>query len=467
MEQKHNLWLLQLFASSVCNLNCEYCYLQDNEKNNSYAILNKKIQEAWLNGEYIKNIKKVFNEINSDPNSLKLISFWGGEPLIMVKNLFLSIEPLLSFFPNVNEIFFSTNFSKIDNLVDFICLLDHIKKTPLTFDLQLSIDAPPGELQSFGHNIDWNIYKQNINIFLKDLSLKNKLKNVKINIFFHSTALIENILKYLNTYDKIKEYCDYFYNFYNYINTKINFYDLSNSVFVKTDTIFPIIAHPSSFTVEQGLELKKIMKIIAYMQNKAKYSKDSPIYKKCIDSIGENILFNKNRTCHSNGTEGISLLYDGTIVECFGGFILNSPEYWNSIKGNPLKREIYRESLLKKRLYINPIKLETKEKNDYNWYVYNNIKDNTSTTLHLIFNLALEMAQSGDIDYTYYKNPEKLLKHLIQFNHEAGCQKDQLQTVKTTHLVSVDVLREYLNGVAEYGQTNYLQNKKQGVKNEI
>ena len=467
ITNENNLTQLQVLASSICNLNCEYCYLQDNEKNNAYTILNNQIQKAWLDGTYVKNIEKVFNELNSDPNKMETISFWGGEPLIMIKNLLPSIKPLFSFFPNINMVFFSTNFSKIDNLIDLICLLDEIKQNKLLFMLQLSIDAPPGELQSFGHKVDWKIYKKNIDDFFKELSTRNKLKNTKIDFLFHSAFSAENILKYLNTYDKIKKYCDYFHDFYNYINMTADFYNLKNYITITRDTIFPIIAEPSLFTVEQGLKLKKIMKIITYIQNKIEYSSNYPIYKDCIYSIGEDSIYNKNRTCFTNGEAGITLLHDGTIVECFGGYILNSPEYWKSIKDNPLKRKTYREALLKKRLYINPLKIETKEKNDYNWYIYNNIKDNTSTTIHLIFNLALEMAKSGDIDYIYYENPEKLLKHLIQFNHEAACIKDQLQMVSTTHLVSVNVLRKYLNGVAEYGQRSYLENERWKAKNEI
>lgn len=467
MEKQQNLTQLQILASSICNLNCEYCYLQDNEKNNAYAILNNKIQKAWLDGTYVENIKKVFVKLNSDPNQMETISFWGGEPLIMTKNLLPSIKPLFSFFPNVNLVFFSTNFSKIDNLVDLICLLDEIKQNKLVFKLQLSIDAPPGELQSFGHKVNWDIYKKNIDNFFKELSSRDKLKNIKIELLFHSAFSIENILKYLSTYDKIKEYCDYFYNFYKYININASFYNLENYITVTKSTIFPIITDPALLTIEQGLKLKEIMKMIAYVQSHLQYNLNYPIYKDCIYSIGEDFIYDKNRTCFTNGEAGITLSYDGTITECFGGYILTSPEYWETIKNNPLKRKTYRESLLKKRLYINPLKIETKEKNDYNWYIYDNIKDNTSTTIHLIFNLALEMAQSGNIDYTYYENPEKLLKHLIQFNHESACAKDQLQTVGTTHLISVNVLRKYLNGVAEYGQRNYLENERWKAKNEI
>ena len=93
-----NLTRLQVFASSICNLDCKFCYLQNQHKSGAYALLNKDIQEAWINGSYVENIKLVLESMNSPREILDCISFWGGEPLILANNLLKPIEQLLTYF---------------------------------------------------------------------------------------------------------------------------------------------------------------------------------------------------------------------------------------------------------------------------------------------------------------------------------------------------------------------------------
>ena len=37
---------MTLFVSGSCNLNCSYCYLENQHKTNAYVLLNKEIQKA-------------------------------------------------------------------------------------------------------------------------------------------------------------------------------------------------------------------------------------------------------------------------------------------------------------------------------------------------------------------------------------------------------------------------------------
>ena len=61
------IYSLMVIGSSVCNLNCSYCYLENQHKTNAYVLLNKEIQKAWNDGSYVENIKKVFKTIESNP----------------------------------------------------------------------------------------------------------------------------------------------------------------------------------------------------------------------------------------------------------------------------------------------------------------------------------------------------------------------------------------------------------------
>ena len=78
---------VSVLGSSICNLNCSYCYLHEQHFCNAYATLNKEIQEAWINGSYIENIQKVFQEINCKTSEVTNFEIWGGEPLILIENL--------------------------------------------------------------------------------------------------------------------------------------------------------------------------------------------------------------------------------------------------------------------------------------------------------------------------------------------------------------------------------------------
>ena len=41
-----HIYSLMVLGSSVCNLNCSYCYLENQHKTNAYVLLNKEIQKA-------------------------------------------------------------------------------------------------------------------------------------------------------------------------------------------------------------------------------------------------------------------------------------------------------------------------------------------------------------------------------------------------------------------------------------
>ena len=77
---------ISLLGSSICNLQCKYCYLHNKETQEFYHKLNKEVQEGWKNFTYVENIKKVFNKIGANPNKTTRLELWGGEPLIQIEN---------------------------------------------------------------------------------------------------------------------------------------------------------------------------------------------------------------------------------------------------------------------------------------------------------------------------------------------------------------------------------------------
>lgn len=442
-----NLTRLQVFASSICNLDCKFCYLQNQHKSGAYALLNKKIQEAWIDGSYVENIKLVLESMNSPREILDCISFWGGEPLILANNLLKPIEQLLTYFYNLKTLFFSTNFIKIDDIPNIIKIIEKFNK-PRNLVLQLSIDAPPGELQAKGHCVDWNKYYQNIDTLFSEIEKQCDITNTTLILLPHATLAWEDINKNFNTYEQINDYVSYFNNFFDYINNAAEKYHIKNNIILSRNYLVPSLANQTSFSIEDGIELKNKLKKLNYYQHKNNLNKEKYLSQDMVCD-NETFIFTDNPSCSSNSFDGITLLPDGTICGCLSDYILNSQSYWNWVTNNPILRPLYRESLLKKRLYINPITASKKEMFDYNWYIFNNIKDNCSTAFHLTINLALEMAKSGQIDYVYLENTDLLLSNISQFSHDLKCKEETLAGTKTSHIMPVGSLRKYMNGVAK------------------
>ena len=457
---------LMVLGSSVCNLECSYCYLHDQHKNNAYVLLNKEIQKAWLNGEYVNNIKKVFKELGSNPNIVTDLEFWGGEPIIVANNLINPFKELLTYFPNICFINIPTNFTRVNNVVDFIFAGEEIKQKnnwdvkkhgKLQIHIQLSIDGPPGPFQENGHNISWDIYRKNIETLCREIASRGKLEKTEVDFELHATVELALMNEYLKTTDQIQAYIDYFHDFHVYCNEIIKKYNLNHQVVQAAETMFPHNAQPTETSIQDSLQLKNTLYLLDYLQKHQNYdyNRGTHLYTENGFATGHRGLLGTNPVCIESGVMAVTIMYDGSICECPCDYILNFDKFWDWVKDNPLKQDFYRESLLKKQFYINPLTASQEEKDYFDWYIYDSIRLNTSTSLHMSMNWALELAKSGQIDYTYYNNPEKLLKDLTQFNQEYSCPRDQLSTTKCCYMSNQHVLRRYFNGLAEFVQKDF------------
>jgi uncharacterized radical SAM superfamily Fe-S cluster-containing enzyme len=65
---KHEILMIEIALSNLCNLNCKYCYVRKDE-----AVISKKT---------LDNIAVFVNDIKSKMNRPITIQFFGGEPLL-------------------------------------------------------------------------------------------------------------------------------------------------------------------------------------------------------------------------------------------------------------------------------------------------------------------------------------------------------------------------------------------------
>ena len=284
----------------------------------------------------MENIKKVFKTIESNPEYVTDLEIWGGEPLIIANNLLTPIEELITYFSNIKYINIPTNFTRINYLDELILKINDTKSKvkpdeKVYIHIQISLDAPDGEAQQFGHPVKWEIYRNNIENLCLKLSKMNNLNNVMVGIEWHSTMSLPTILKYLDTYDKIFNYCDEFNKLHLFIQDPINKYNLSPIIFQESETSFPQNATPQDITIEESNKLEQILYLTKYLGSQRSYktekNKHSYIYTKNSANVGNLSLLRTNPVCLESGVHGITVMYDGSICECPCDYILNFDGY--------------------------------------------------------------------------------------------------------------------------------------------
>lgn len=101
-----NIASISFHWSSDCNMACKYCYIDKDKKH--MAAFNREIRESLENGSFAENTKKVFHD-EQVRQRIENLSLWGAEPTINGKYFKTFIYDMLDYFPNVNEIMFSSN----------------------------------------------------------------------------------------------------------------------------------------------------------------------------------------------------------------------------------------------------------------------------------------------------------------------------------------------------------------------
>lgn len=462
---------VSVLGSSICNLNCSYCYLHEQHYSNAYGLLNQEIQQSWIDGTYAQNIRRVFKEIECDPLEVQRFEIWGGEPLIQLENLTKSIGDIAKLFPNLTFFLIPTNWQLIkeEELMKMLIEIDknltprRKNKQKLQFHLQLSIDGPPGDFMTQGHPGKWEIYKKNIINCCKQFS-ENQLNNIEIIFEVHPTASKEVIFKnFSNTYD-IGKYITYMQNFVDFINNTIEEYNVDYAIKAK-QTIAPLVAVPAQMTVEDGAKIEELYRISEYAQylftEDLKFGQH--LYHHFTHCVNPSSVINQNGQCAESGLYGLMINPDGTITECACSYIQHKEEYLKSLLAAG-KDEEYRVSMLRNRYFFNPIGASDKEKEEFDWYVLNGLRDTESTQISLTMAMVQELALSRQVDYSYYLNPEKLLKHATACAMIYSCTREHLNESKIPFLCSINDCRRHFNGGVSFINDSRIEEGKYKIE---
>lgn len=455
MLYENEVQQISILGSSICNLSCSYCYLHNQETKSFYNLLNEEVQEGWKTGSYVSNIKEVFSKINANPLRTTRMEIWGGEPLIQIENLLISIKDLFSFFPNINFLMIPTNFAWPEHITNKIpqLILDYDNTRNgenNEFHLQLSIDSYKGILLEEGHKTNNQQYLKNFEVLIKGLS-KIELTKSKVIIDIHPTASGQNILQHLYEDKDIQEYLEGMFFLKRYTDELIDKYNCQNKIVYGELPYFPLCAVPENSSAKDGYKYVSVLKNAELIEERYQYLKN-PLYHyfgSFAHNYFNNTFYDANRECSESNANALMILPDGTISECACSYVANRKELLDLLIKNKQYEE-YREALTRKKYFFNPLNY-TKEEEEFNdWYNLTGLRNNYSTALNLNMSLCQELALSKQISWIYATNPMLLLKHLKKESSPYSCTREQFAVTGLPFLGHQGDYRRIFNGELEY-----------------
>ena len=455
MLYHNNIVQLSILGSSICNLSCSYCYLHNQDTQTFYKLLNKEVQDGWKQGTYVENIKKVYEKINADPLLTTRLEIWGGEPVVQIENLLISIKSLFEFLPNIDFLMIPTNFAWPERIAEripeMIIAYDETRhRGENEFHLQLSIDGFDGPMLQYGHHANNQQYLKNLEVIIKELS-KIQLNNTTVIFDIHGTASGQNILKYLSTEEDIKNYLDGMCYLREYANNLIDKYGAKNVTYGQ-NPYFPLCAAPENSTVDESIRYTNTVRLAEYVAYKGNYFQDkfNHFYENFDHNNFDDFLLGPTHQCAESGAHALMILPDGTISECACSYVQNRDEYLNLLIANK-QYDDYLASMMRKQYFFNPI-TATKEEDEFNdWYNLTGLRDTYSTQLNLSMSLCQELALSNQIPREYL-NPEILFKHLKKETTPYSCTREQIRDTGVPYLGHPGDFRRTFNGEIQSGE---------------
>lgn len=312
---------LILYPSTLCNLNCQYCFIN---KDTNMQLFDTTLAESFLDIDYyLDRIQKYFPQ----KKDLLELEFWGGEPLLKIERIYNLLHQLLMEYPYLNTFFISTNgtYSNwLEKILDFLQQFCQYPLRQFKFILQFSIDGPSNINDvNRGKNATEHLLNNLQGLIEKYSYVPN---NVSLTIQFKPTLNLENI-KWLNSCDdNIIEY----YNFF-----EKNLLQLLNENNIQYNIIVPTIAMPSEATTDDGKIFKsfiqkcqkiQVQKVFKYFEQIVPYMNNCPV------ESTHNILYRKGSKCCMLNN-GIGILPKSLVSICNEGFshpnkiVLTDEEY--------------------------------------------------------------------------------------------------------------------------------------------
>lgn len=461
-----NIKGLTLILSCGCNLSCEYCLLAKSVNKNSKNVQeNTKI--ALENGNFLQNCVKVLEKLNTSPEEIEYIDFWGQEPTLTLDLYTKNIQQWCDTFSNANSYMFATNAKAYpEKIVDFLIQLDKYVHHKTDIAIQFSYD---GEYFNEGNRkINSSTITNNIIYIIKELN-NITFNNLFINFNFNG-VITRELLYNLNTVEKIDKFIEERINWIN------NFCQINRNQRITIQTDIPLSPEvPYNCSVEDGIQLvsffallKKIkiknilnnfnnMPLRSFKINLSLLEQNDFIKTSLLDDLKilsdidikdlsqlklYNILKN-NGYCASNYSM-IRVMYDGTLLECHNSIFDTN---LNFITADTKEEFSIKQNLINKKRIMNPLIENDKEQlKKLIYYSKEKQEDSFLQTLNQTINLLYIMSQMGQVEKDYQYNYEKLLLHAYILTTIDACPFNRQKITGSPFFIYTGLIKFYCNG---------------------
>lgn len=438
---------LVLYTTAVCNLNCSYCYI---DKNPALKQIDDMLDESFQGDYYVEFTKQLF----PDPQQLKEIQIWGGEPTLRLDRCFKTIEALVEHYPNLESFMFSTNFIGdywFDMVGDFLNLFSKYAPRRFFVDIQLSIDGPPHINDAGRGKGVTEKFLNNFKILVEKVKEQKWIpENVTLNTHFKPT--LSNVtIPMLQTKEAVIEY----YKFLDACAQMIKFYEYDNFTY---HLGLPNTACPSPHTKSEGEEFANFCKLCREVQKENEKEKYFKYYRGIVPFVpGEGRLHHVGCPNMSNGcgTCGIGirmvgLLPNKRISLCHNGFVDLISEYKKRcMEDGQLAKHTIDSVLFDRNLDVRDTNCTIEDFQTYQ--ALSGCFEPRHSTFQMA-NLVVQirvLAQNGLIEEKY-ANLDEALKAARFIQTTPYCIRDCLGSTGSMILYPMGLLKLLLNGAREY-----------------
>lgn len=277
---------LSIYTTTACNGKCGYCYQN--------GLSPDEIKHPQDYNIYINKLLQLDVNNRATINSIEL---WGGEPTLFFNEFLIYWETFNIYFPNLNEIQFSTNLlnGSVENIINMAETIDNDINHNLTLRFQISID---GDSKINDFNKQYNCCEEITNNLLELLDYidNNNLNFVNFDISTHS-VLTKETLQLFNSYQDIDNWFNFFINTFNNENIKFRLFKVE------------YLSHPQIWELKDAEHFSDIISWVDIWKNENK--------EKAKRIIWPDYKINELKICAAGQPQGtISLSPSGEIMLC-------------------------------------------------------------------------------------------------------------------------------------------------------
>ena len=303
---------------------CTYCYIH---KNKSRMVnYNKKIRDSIDDGSFSGSIIKNFADYQ---DQLEHIALWGAEPTLNAEYFSKFAVPLFDYFPNLNEVMFSTNALRGAEAIDmFISTMNNYSKEHdrrMKLELQFSLDGPDYINDSSRHP---GATRSTLKA-IKDVVTKYKDLDGKFTMTLTTKAtLTTQWMEHLaDNPDKMLEYFQFFAKLQHEME------EISQTRNIRLYlTAYPTVVDPGEHVIEDGIRFAKFIKALRQVDVSKCSPYQHPLFLQCTKTYH----INEYELTPPVGTYACAAGLASWSVDCEGNIMACHRTYDNLYMGTSL-----------------------------------------------------------------------------------------------------------------------------------